>query len=280
MGRNGECVHLSVVAPAHDERDNVGPLVEQIEAALRPLGRDFEVVVVDDGSTDGTDEVLGRLQATHPCLRVVRMCDTPPGRGHGQSAAFHAGFRAAAGRLIASLDADLQNDPGDLPAMLAELDRADADVVQGDRSHARRDTAWRKFGSWIGRVFRRGLLGDTVRDTGCSLRVMKREVALAVPLQFRGMHRYIPITARQLGYRVVEVPVHHRPRTAGTTKYGTWDRAIVGIYDCLSVRWMGRRRRPVTYRIIEGAGAGRRREGSESSVEPSLEREAAGEAPR
>jgi dolichol-phosphate mannosyltransferase len=119
-------------------------------------------------------------------------------------------------------------------------------MVQGDRSHARQDNIVRKAGSWVGRKFRLWLLGDTIRDTGCSLRVMKREVALGVPLQFKGMHRFIPVTARHLGYTVVEMPVKHRPRTAGTTKYGFGivQRALPGLRDLFAVAWMRDRRRP------------------------------------
>lgn len=175
------------------------------------------------------------------------MTRTPPGKGNGQSAAFHAGFRAARGRLVAVLDADLQNDPADLPAMLKLMRDTDADFVQGDRSHARKDNVVRKVGSWVGRVFRRSLLGDTIRDTGCSLRLMTREIAVALPLEFRGMHRFIPVTARHLGYKVVEMPVRHRPRMAGVPKYGfgIMQRAIPGLIDLFAVRYMRNRRRPV-----------------------------------
>jgi dolichol-phosphate mannosyltransferase len=241
-----DMIDLSVVAPAHNEQDNVRPLVEEITAAIHHLELDYEVVIVDDGSTDRTPEVLRALLKEYSRLRVMRMTDTPPGRGNGQSAAFHAGFRAARGRLIAVLDADLQNDPADLPAMLEMIEKTGADMIHGDRSHDRQDTVGRRAGSVVGRLFRRWLLGDTIRDTGCSLRVMRREVALAIPLQFRGMHRFIPITARQLGFKVLEMPVHHRPRTAGQAKYGVWNRAIPGFFDCLAVRWMRNRRRPVS----------------------------------
>ncbi|MDX1388263.1 MAG: glycosyltransferase family 2 protein [Acidobacteriota bacterium] len=250
-------VRLSVVAPAHNEEANLGPLVEEIVASLEPLGPAYEIIIVDDGSTDRTPDILSELQQEYRTLRVLRMCDTPPGKGNGQSAAFHAGFRAARGEWIVTLDADLQNDPGDIPAMLARQDETGADMVQGDRSQNRRDNLVRKISSWVGRVFRRTLLGDTITDTGCSLRIMRREVALAIPLQFRGMHRFIPVTARKLGYNVVEIPVNHRPRTAGATKYGAWDRAVVGIYDCLAVRWMARRRTPVAYDVVTGESAGR-----------------------
>jgi dolichol-phosphate mannosyltransferase len=250
-------IEVSVVAPAHNEEDNVRALVDQVGAALSPLGIPFEFVLVDDGSTDRTREIGAALAAQTPWLRVVAMTNTPPASGNGQSAAFHAGFRAARGRLIAVLDADLQNDPADLPAMLDLLAREHADMVQGDRSHARQDGAVRKWGSVVGRKFRLWLLGDRIRDTGCSLRVMTRELALALPLEFKGMHRFIPATAHTLGYKVVEMPVHHRARVAGVPKYGMGitKRAIPGLIDCFAVRWMRNRRRPVTSVEVSGGPA-------------------------
>jgi hypothetical protein len=128
-------------------------------------------------------------------------------------------------------------------------------MVQGDRTAARRDGVVRRASSWVGRCFRRLLLGDTIRDTGCSLRVMKREVARALPLEFRGAHRFIPFTARQLGFRVAEVPVRHRARTAGRGKYGIHNRAIPGLFDCFAMRWMRSRRRGVRYEEIVGEPA-------------------------
>jgi dolichol-phosphate mannosyltransferase len=240
---------LSILAPAHNEADNVEALVREVHAALAFLNDDggsgFEFILVDDGSTDVTQRIAIDLARDRPWFRVLAMRDTPPGRGNGQSAAFHAGIRAARGELIGLLDADLQNDPGDFPAMLELLDERNADMVHGDRSHDRRDTIVRRCSSIVGRLFRRWLLGDTIRDTGCSLRIMRRDVALQIPLQFKGMHRFIPITARQLGFKVLETPVHHRPRVAGEAKYGIWNRAIPGLIDCLAVRWMDKRRRPV-----------------------------------
>jgi glycosyltransferase involved in cell wall biosynthesis len=247
-------IALSVVAPAHNEEGNVERLVEEVGRAAGAvadrLGRpgEFEFVLVDDGSTDTTRRRALALAADRPWLRVLAMTNTPPGKGNGQSAAFHAGFRACRGDLVAVLDADLQNDPSDLVAMLDILQREKADMVQGDRSGNRRDNFVRRAGSWVGRRFRSWILGDTIRDTGCSLRLMKREVALGLPLEFRGMHRFIPVTARKLGYRVVEMPVGHRARVAGETKYGmgVMSRAIPGLVDCFAVRWMSKRRRPVT----------------------------------
>mgnify|MGYP002783752166 FL=1 len=236
---------LSVVAPAHNEAENVHELVRQVHAALAPLPIRWEFVIVDDGSTDRTAELVASLLPSSPFLRLISMRDTPPGKGNGQSAAFHAGFRAARGNLIAVLDADLQNDPADIPAMLDLLARSHADMVQGDRSHARKDSPIRRIGSIVGRLARRWLLGDTIRDTGCSLRVFKRSFALRLPLEFRGMHRFIPVSVAHMGGKVVEMPVHHRPRLAGTTKYGFGlGRAIPGLIDLLAVRYMRNRRRP------------------------------------
>jgi dolichol-phosphate mannosyltransferase len=245
MSADAKTMALSVVCPAHNEQDNLRQLVREIGAALDLSGIEYEIVIVDDGSTDDTPELLPQLLAQWPRLRAIRMKHTPSGRGNGQSAAFHAGFRASRGELIAVMDADLQNDPADIPALLDVMKQTAADMVQGDRSQARADTVVRKFSSWVGRFFRGLLLRDTIRDTGCSLRLMKREVALALPLQFRGMHRFIPVTARQLGYTVIEVRVNHRRRIAGKAKYGMWNRAIPGLIDCFAVRWMHNRRRSV-----------------------------------
>lgn len=235
------------MAPAHNEQDNVAALADEIARALGQIDGSFEFILVDDGSTDLTAKNALALIANRPWMRLVSMRDTPPGKGNGQSAAFHAGFRAARGRLIATLDADLQNDPADLPAMIGILRQTQADMVQGDRSHARKDNAVRRIGSIVGRLFRRMILGDSVRDTGCSLRVMRREVALRLPLEFRGMHRFIPVSAARMGYSVVEHSVNHRPRHAGTTKYGFGiaQRALPGLIDCFAVRWMAGRRRSV-----------------------------------
>jgi len=240
---------ISLIAPAHNEEENVDALGAEARAALDATGLSYELIIADDGSTDDTRAGVERHMQDNPWLRCVAMEDTPPGRGNGQSAAFHAAIRASRGRLIATIDADLQNDPADLPKMLKLMTEQQADMVQGDRSHARRDNAVRRVGSVVGRAFRRWLLGDAVRDTGCSLRVMRREIALALPLEFKGMHRFIPVTAASLGYKVVEMPVNHRPRTAGETKYGLgiWQRALPGLVDLFAVRWMRSRRRPVAY---------------------------------
>lgn len=249
----GEAPGLSVIVPAHNEAENLALLVDQIHAACSGLDLAFECVVVDDASTDTTAAVLASLKPDRAWLRSVKLLPPPQGGGNGQSAAFQAGIKGSFGTLIAMLDADLQNDPAELPRLIARLHEASADMVQGDRSDSRRaGDAWvRRFGSGVGRVFRRMILGDSIRDTGCSLRVMKRDVALALPLEYKGLHRFIPVTARQLGYRVIEEPVAHRARHAGTPKYGLGiaSRAVPGLIDCFAVRWMGGRRRLTKYAV-------------------------------
>ncbi|MDX9910201.1 MAG: glycosyltransferase [Phycisphaerales bacterium] len=249
-------VVLSVIAPAHDEEENVQRLVDEVGAAMQrafPVDGAFpyEFIIADDASRDRTPEIVRELMRDRPWLRLVSLSKPESGGGNGQSAAFKAGFAAARGTWVATLDADLQNDPADLVRMLAIVRGEDTthgpgvDFVQGDRSHARKDNIVRRYGSIVGRLFRRMLLGDSIRDTGCSLRVMRREIAVKLPLDFKGMHRFVPVTARQMGYRVVEMRVNHRPRHAGTPKYGLGitKRALPGLVDCFAVRWMRNRRR-------------------------------------
>lgn len=255
---------VSIVAPAHNEQDNIDRLVEEVcragAAVAEALGgspADFEFVIVDDGSTDQTRARVRALMPGRPWLRCLAMTNTPPGKGNGQSAAFHAGFRACRGEYVGVLDADLQNDPADYAAMAHLMKREHADMVQGDRSRNRNDNMVRRVGSWVGRKFRGWILADTIRDTGCSLRLMKREIALRLPLEFRGVHRFIPVSARHMGYKVVEMPVGHRARVAGETKYGmgVLTRAVPGLVDCFAVRWMSKRRRPVTSEEVNPEGA-------------------------
>lgn len=230
---------LSVVAPAHNEAGNLAPLLAQIRDAFAPTGLRVQVLLVDDGSTDATADELSGLGRHDPDLRVLRH-----DRARGQSAALHNGIAAAAAPLLATLDADLQNDPADLPAMVALLRDQRVDLVQGDRSAHRRDHAGRRAASAIGRVFRRVLLHDPVRDTGCATRVMRTDLARRLPLDHDGMHRFVPALTAALGGRVVEVSVNHRPRHAGRTKYGTGvlRRGVPGLRGCFFVRRLQRRR--------------------------------------
>lgn len=237
---------LSVVAPARNEEANIAPLAREVARALE--GIEYELIVVDDGSADGTRRVACDAAAEDPRVRVVVPNGASPGRGVGQTAAMGVGILASRGTLVATIDADLQNDPADLPGMIAELRRTGASLVQGDRSKSRKDSDVRRFGSAVGRVFREALLGDTTRDTGCSLRVMTRDLARRLPLEVHGMHRFIPALARDLGARVVEMPVSHRARTAGATKYGLGlSRALPGLVDLLAVRYLRGRRRSLEW---------------------------------
>lgn len=231
---------LSIVVPALNEEDNVAPLVEEVQRHVLDAGIDAELIVVDDGSTDQTLPRLLELAKSRPWLRALHR-DQP----RGQSSAMYAGIQAARGRWIATLDADLQNDPADLPKMLEFVRRGDCDMVQGDRSHARRDNVVRRYGSIVGRRARGLILADPIRDTGCSARVVRADIAKQFPLMFKGMHRFMPVYARMLGARIVEMPVCHRPRVAGATKYGLGilNRGIAGFFDALAVRWMLKRYR-------------------------------------
>jgi dolichol-phosphate mannosyltransferase len=240
---------LSIVVPALNEADNLRALAEQIDAAVIREGVLAELIVVDDGSSDDTPAVLAALMRRYVWVRGLRH-DRPL----GQSRAMYDGIQAARGQYVATLDADLQNDPADLPRMLQLVETGQADMVQGDRSANRRDNAVRRCTSWIGRSARRALLGDAVRDTGCSARVVKSEFAKRLPLTFRGMHRFMPVYARMLGARVIEMPVNHRPRMAGTTKYGlgVFSRAWPGLVDCLAMRWMLKRYRSGSVMTLNG----------------------------
>jgi glycosyltransferase involved in cell wall biosynthesis len=238
---------LSVVLPCFEEEDSVPPLVEELRATLGRLGRPFEIVCVDDASGDGTLAALRRLAATAPELRIVRhalRC--------GQSAALASGFAAARGTILLTLDADGQNDPADLPALLDAL-AAGADAACGVRVD-RHDGWVRRVSSRIGNGFRDVVTGVKVRDAGCAIRAIRRECLAELPV-FNGLHRFLPTLLRLQGFRVVELPVHHRPRRAGTSKYGVGNRIFRGITDCLVMRWFARRLPPARRLAAEDAGA-------------------------
>lgn len=225
---------LSVVFPVYNEEENIPILLREIAAALDGKGWTYEIVAVDDGSTDRSLEVLEKLRADHPTLRVLGLA-----KNTGQTAALEAAWHAARGRLVVSLDADLQNDPADIPAMVRRLEESGADMVAGVRVN-RRDTFSRRMQSKIGNGVRNWITGDEITDTGCSLKLVKREAIDHVRL-FTGMHRFLPTLIRYAGYKVVEMPVNHRARRFGVSKYGAMNRAFRGLVDCFAVRWMGKR---------------------------------------
>jgi dolichol-phosphate mannosyltransferase len=223
---------VSIVVPVYNEAGNVSILLDEIAAAL--AGRTWEVVAVDDGSTDGSFAELVALRARHASLRIVRFA-----RNAGQSAAFAAGFRAARGAVFVTMDADLQNDPADVPALLDALDASGLEAAAGWRMD-RQDSGWKLVQSRIANGVRNRLNHETIRDTGCSLKAFRREAVADIPW-FTGMHRFLPTLVKMRGGRVVEVGVHHRPRRFGTTKYGMWNRVFRALADALAVRWMQRR---------------------------------------
>src|SRR5881628_2609531 len=232
-------VDLSLVVPVYDERDNLPVLIEEIGRALGGgRKRTYEIVAVDDGSLD----VLKQLQRAHPELRIVAF-----EANAGQTAAFAAGFQAARGRVIVTLDADLQNDPADVPALVDELDASGATAVVGYRID-RRDSGWKRLQSRIANGVRNRLNHESIRDTGCSLKAFRADAARALPL-FSGMHRFLPTLIKLAGGTVTEVPVRHRPRLSGRTKYGMWNRVWRSFVDALAVRWM--QRRVLRYRVRE-----------------------------
>jgi glycosyltransferase involved in cell wall biosynthesis len=233
---------LSLVIPVYNERENLPPLIAEIAAALDGAGRSYEVVAVDDGSTDGSLETLKALKRDHPQLHIVAF-----ERNAGQTAAFAAGFRAARGRVVVTLDADLQNDPADVPRVVEALERTGATAVAGYRA-ARHDSPWKRLQSRIANGVRNWLNGEAIRDTGCSLKAFRADAVRDLPL-FSGMHRFLPTLIKMHGGTVAEVPVGHRARRFGVTKYGMWNRVFRSLADAFAVRWM--QRRALTYRIRE-----------------------------
>lgn len=224
---------LSVVIPVYNERDNLVPLLDEIEHVLRPLGRAFEVVCVNDCSTDDSLGVLRAERGKRPWLRVIRHKVNA-----GESAGMATGFRFARGSIIVTMDADQQNDPADIPAMLALL-KPETAAVCGVR-RTREDDWVKRLSSRIANAFRNSLTGDRIADAGCTYRVLRKS-ALDDMLVFNGMHRFLPTILRLQGYHVVETLVNHRPRTRGVSKYGVGNRMWRGIRDCLAMRWYARR---------------------------------------
>lgn len=230
---------LSVVLPIYNERENLAPLFAEIEQAL--AATPHEVIAVDDASTDGSLQELHRLARDYPVTRVLALAERS-----GQSAAFAAGFATASGDVIATIDADGQNDPADLPRLLATLTHDAAVAAVAGYRVRRADGIWKRFQSRVANAARNVITGDRVRDTGCSLKVMRRTAVAQIP-RFHGMHRFLVTLIRYQGARVVELPVAHRPRRYGGSKYGMWDRLWRGIVDAIGVRWLGRRR--LQYRL-------------------------------
>ncbi len=243
MSAGARPVDVTVVAPVFNERENLKPLVDEILAVLRPSHIAFEILLVDDGSQDGSAEEMDRLGAEHAEVRGIHF-----EANCGQTAAFDAGFKNARGAVVVTIDADLQNDPRDIPALLAALKGHDAAI--GFRAE-RRDNTVRRYSSRIANAVRNRLSGDDVIDTGCSLKAFRAESLREIKL-WNGMHRFLPTLVKLEGGTVVQIPVNHRPRLMGTSKYGVWNRLFRSSADLFAVRWMKSRR--LDYRVLRRTG--------------------------
>lgn len=226
---------FSIVIPLHNEEGNIVILQQEIRSAL--TGRNYELILVDDGSTDSTVARITR----DPEVRVL--CFE---KNAGQSAAMLAGMQAARGPVIVLLDGDLQNNPADIPKLLGEIERG-ADLVCGYRAK-RQDTRVKKITSRVANFVRSRFVGDGVRDTGCTLKALRRECVPAL-VPFKGVHRFIPALIKNAGFRIVEIPVDHRARQFGESKYGLGNRAVKATMDMLGVRWLQSRR--LDYKVRE-----------------------------
>lgn len=233
MSGGGAAPLTSVVVPVKDEAGNVAPLAREIAAALK--GEPHEILFVDDGSSDGTAAALAALKPEIPQLRVLSHS-----RNLGQSRGIRTGVAAARGDIIVTLDGDGQNDPADIPKLLSAL-RADPDtaMVSGVRVR-RQDSASRRWASRLGNGFRSALLGDGATDTGCGLKAFRRSIFLELPY-FDHIHRFLIALVQREGGKVAFVPVHHRPRLTGSSKYTNFGRLLVSVQDLLGVRWLQRR---------------------------------------
>ena len=236
---------LSVVIPIKDERENVAPLNQQLlkvlESCEQSRSSRFELIYVDDGSTDGSGALLDQLATQHPSITVLHF-----DRNYGKTAALDAGFTHAGGDLILTMDGDLQLDPADIPLLLPLA--ATYDLVCGWRKD-RRDSIIRKISSRVGNAIRRSITGDCVHDTGCELKVFRRTVVEKLQL-FEGLHRFFPALALMHGFTVTEVPVRHYPRIHGVSKFGLGNRFFKVLYDLIGFRWM--RARVLKYKILPG----------------------------
>ena len=231
---------LSIVIPVYNERDNLVPLEKKLEEVLSKLQLSYEIILVDDGSVDGSAHLISSIKKINPRIKLIRF-----GSNHGQSAAFAAGFKAARGKIFVTLDADLQNNPADIPLLLEKMD--EFDVVCGWRF--KRNDPWiKRISSKIGNAVRNKLSQEEIADTGCSLKAFRRECFDNVKL-FKGMHRFFPTLMKMEGFRLTQVKVSHHPRLHGESKYNIRNRLFSSFHDLMAIRWM--KKRQINFDIIE-----------------------------
>src|SRR5215472_10945353 len=242
---SGTPLDLSIVVPVYNEEENLPLLWPEIREVLAPTGLSYEVILVDDGSRDRSAEIIRGFRDKDARVRLVRLKANA-----GETAATDAGFKTVRGRYVVSMDADLQNDPHDIPGMLKHLEQWDA--VTGWRvNRAAGDSLVRRVSSRIANRVRNALSDETIQDSGCTFRAFRRECLRDLVL-YKGFHRFVPTLLKMRGYRVIEVPVGHRPRRFGRSKYGVLNRAIVAFADLLVIRWMNARL--LRYEIVEDVG--------------------------
>ena len=231
---------ISIVIPVYNECENLSLLDEKITKSIKPLNKKYEVILVDDGSVDGSVELIRKLKNKNPCLRLIQF-----GRNYGQTAAFAAGFSKARGNIIVTMDADLQNDPADIPLLLEKIN--EYDVVCGWR-YKRNDPWIKKLSSRIANAVRNNLSEESIADTGCSLKAFRRKCFQNIKL-YNGMHRFFPTLMKMEGFSVTQVKVGHYPRMHGYSKYNISNRLFASFKDLLAIRWM--KKRQIKYNIIE-----------------------------
>jgi dolichol-phosphate mannosyltransferase len=235
-----EKIEISVVVPVYNEEGNLPLLTSKLVEVLKNLGRSYEMIFVDDGSSDGSRMILKEMTPQYPFLRILRFKEN-----RGLSTALVAGMREARGEKIVTLDSDLQNDPVDIPRLLGYLDQYD--MATGWRQ--RREDSWlKKISSKIGNAVRNWVSGETIQDSACTLRAFKKECIKEIPV-FNGMHRFLSTLVKMRGYRIIEVPVSHHPRRFGKSKYNIRNRMVRSFIDLLAVRWM--KGRAIHYEIEE-----------------------------
>lgn len=235
-----EQIEISVVVPVYNEEGNLPVLIPALVEVLKNLGRSYEMIFVDDGSSDESRRILKEMASEHASLRILRFKEN-----RGLSTALVAGMREARGEIIVTLDSDLQNDPADIPRLLEYLDRYD--MATGWRQ--KREDKWlKKISSKIGNLVRNWVSGENIQDNACTLRAFKKECIQEIPV-FNGMHRFLSTLVKMRGFGIIEVPVAHHPRRFGKSKYNIRNRMVRSFIDLLAVRWM--KRRTIHYEIEE-----------------------------